>query len=102
MSFSVFRAATSSFSPTAISLCFPNEGAEQAECRSQEGSKSGGVQGAKTMRRIFGVIWVVLALAMSGCSTAEADKTAEKNAEAAKAAAAKPAPPPKVIIPSGT
>jgi hypothetical protein len=50
------------------------------------------------MKRIFGVIWVVMALALSACGSA----TADKDEVEAKAAAAKPAPPPKVIIPAGT
>jgi len=52
------------------------------------------------MKRIFGVIWVALALCLSACGNAEADKTDEA---ANKAEAAKPAPPPKKItIPAGT
>jgi hypothetical protein len=50
------------------------------------------------MKRIFGVIWVVMALALSACGSVTADKDEVK----AKAAAAKPAPPPKVSIPAGT
>jgi hypothetical protein len=50
------------------------------------------------MKRIFGVIWVVMALTLSACSSVTADKDEVK----AQAAAAKPAPPPKVIIPAGT
>jgi hypothetical protein len=54
------------------------------------------------MKRIFGVIWIVIALALSGCGSATADK--DVAAEAAKVAAAKPAPPPppKIMIPAGT
>ena len=51
------------------------------------------------MKRIFGVIWIVMALCLSACGSAEADKTEEA---ANKAAAAKPAPPPKIMIPAGT
>jgi hypothetical protein len=51
-----------------------------------------------TMKRIFGIIWVVVTLALSGCGSA----TADKNEETAKAVAAKPAPPPKIIVPAGT
>jgi hypothetical protein len=50
------------------------------------------------MKRIFGVIWVVMALALSACGSV----TADKDEVEAKAAAARPAPPPKVIIPAGT
>jgi len=50
------------------------------------------------MKRIFGVIWVVVALGLSGCGNA----TADKSEETAKAVAAKPAPPPKIIVPAGT
>ena len=50
------------------------------------------------MKRIFGVIWVVMALCLSACSSAEADKSEEA---AKNEAVAKPAPP-KVVIPSGT
>jgi len=49
-------------------------------------------------KKLFGVIWLGLALLASGCGSAEADKE-----EAAKEAAAnKPAPAPKTTIPAGT
>ena len=50
------------------------------------------------MKRIFGVIWIVIALGLSACGSA----TADKSDETAKAVAAKPAPPPKITIPAGT
>ena len=54
------------------------------------------------MKRLFGVIWIVLALGLSACNSATADKAEE----AAKAAAAKPEPKPepkpKIAIPAGT
>lgn len=50
------------------------------------------------MKRIFGVIWVAMALVLSACGNV----TADKDEVEAKAAAAKPAPPPKVTIPAGT
>jgi len=55
------------------------------------------------MRRLFGVIWIVVALGLSGCGNATADKD-EAAAAKAKEAAAKPAPLPlpKVTIPAGT
>jgi len=56
------------------------------------------------MKRIFGVIWIVMALGLSACGSATADK-AEKDEQAVQAnkvAPAKPAPPPKVLIPAGT
>src|SRR5436190_2040311 len=75
---------------------FPGEGASQPECRGQR-------EGAR-MKRIFGVIWIVVALGLSACGSATADKAEEsaKTASAAKAAADKLAPPPKIIIPAGT
>jgi hypothetical protein len=51
------------------------------------------------MKRIFGVIWVVMALTLSACASAEADKN-DETSQAAKAAAAKPAP--RIVIPAGT
>lgn len=80
-------------------LNFLSEGAEQPECRS-EIPLSGSFRGAK-MKRIFGVLWIVLALGLSACGSATADKTEEEAADAAKPAA-KPAPPPKITIPEGT
>jgi hypothetical protein len=50
------------------------------------------------MKRIFGVIWIVAALGLTACGSVEADKSDE----AAKAAAAKPAPPPRIMVPEGT
>jgi len=59
------------------------------------------------MKRLFGVIWIVMALGLSACGSATADKTADKDEEVAKAkaAAAKPTPPPpppRIIVPAGT
>lgn len=51
-----------------------------------------------TMKRLFGVIWIVAALSLCGCGSA----TADKSEETAKAVADKPAPPPKIIVPAGT
>jgi len=62
---------------------------QNAEFRQRKGA---------AMKRIFGVIWVVLALSLSGCGSA----TADKDEETAKAVAAKPAPPPKLMVPQGT
>jgi hypothetical protein len=53
------------------------------------------------MKRIFGVIWIVMALCLSACGSVTADKD-EATDEKAKAAVAKPAPPPRIIIPEGT
>jgi len=50
------------------------------------------------MKRLFGVIWIVLALGLSACNTA----TADKDEELAKIAAPRPEPKPKIIIPAGT
>jgi hypothetical protein len=76
-------------SVTATSPGFPGEGAVQPEYRSKNFHRT---------KRIFGVIWIVIALGLSACGSA----TADKDEEAAKTAAAKPAPPPKIIIPAGT
>lgn len=54
------------------------------------------------MKRLFGVIWIVLALSLSACGSATADKSENEAAGAAKAAAAKPVPPPKITVPAGT
>jgi len=55
------------------------------------------------MKRIFGVIWIVMALfCLSGCGSATADKTEEEARKAATVAKPEPAPPPKVTIPAGT
>jgi hypothetical protein len=52
------------------------------------------------MKRLFGVIWVVVVLGLSACGSATADKNEEL--VKAKEAAAKPVPPPKITIPAGT
>jgi hypothetical protein len=49
------------------------------------------------IRKLFGVIWISIALLATGCGSANADKE-----EAAKEAAAKPAPAPRLKIPAGT
>ena len=52
------------------------------------------------MKRLYGGIWIVLALGLATCTSVTADK--DEEAGKAKAAAAKPAPPPKITIPAGT
>jgi len=53
------------------------------------------------IQRLFGVIWVLMALLLTGCGNATADKD-EEAAKVAAPAAPKPAPKPKVTIPAGT
>src|SRR5438045_844426 len=74
--------------------CVSVDGGQQPECRFNGRER-------QKMKRIFGVIWIVIALSLSACSSATADKQKEEET-AAKAAAAKPAPPPKITIPAGT
>jgi len=74
---------------------FPVEGAKQPECRFNSCERA-------KMKRIFGVIWIVIALSLSACGSATADKADKDEAVANNAPPAKPAPPVKVVIPAGT
>jgi len=80
---------------------FPNSPA-RAQCNQKAAPiPSAQVHPLIKMKRRYGVIWFALALGLSSCGSATADKD-EAAAQAAKAAAAKPAPPPKILVPVGT
>lgn len=57
------------------------------------------------MKRISAIIWIVLALSLTACNSATADRDEESNATGSKPATATrkaPPPAPKITIPTGT